>query len=803
MITYNDGLKVKGSGYVMDIPDGFVIQNASDRDFIAYKDCSGEYFESDIIIYAAQQISTGEIKLKTVAEFYSVAEAICRAMPAAFGGAELTLYERKDLPGAVLCFDDCVHVQLLVGIDDHLQQMRVQFNNANRQNKAKYKKMAVEIFDHMRPDKPVELLEELDAEKYISMSDGSKDMAEWIKLVQEYAEHIGIVRNIQQIAISSAFNENSDISQLKKDIRKMLKGISALVDEELVKAEAIYTLKRAKYPNSPSVRKMKAAVKSLIDLASQNAYVLGENIAVRSSFASAVNARLDKPVSAVIDTICSEAVLSDSDVKNALLQAKTKAAKAPADKSSNRKPTASQLATVKSMEEIRELLSGGEKLTAAAIRERLDISSTQRTTALLRKLIEDGYIVKADESGVTYYMLHKVPDNKQPKKAQGAKAKTAKAPADKSGQAKKRVTKNLKLLPLNLFDVLETVCKSQRIKAEDIQDQLKLSSAAKTSMMLNRLVEEAYLSKEFEQGTCYYTPTEDAYALLSDERQQKKTAEEREKALAKLKEKQEAQDWAAKLESNKEFALSCLERVDEYKKRVNAAVAEREEQIKSEALQRIEILESKKAACEKKLETLGFFSFSEKRNTREEIVGLQAGIKAENEALSSALSSLKQKGANTVDTYRCEVEEFLKKRYNLGNKKYMIKAADYKDLLFPNSGTDIHTGIQLTNISLLSEIISLMRSGEKYQNKDITVLADISSTQRTSALMRKLCEMGYVTSSTDRGVTYFMVNDQAVEAEIYKQFEEKLTREHSPYARYADNPEFSHLQCPEIPKATI
>lgn len=561
----------------------------------------------------------------------------------------------------------------------------------------------------------------------------------------------------------------------------MLKYISALVDKELIKAEAIYTLKRAKYPNSPSVRKMKAAVKSLIDLASQNAYVLGENIAVRSSFASAVNARLDKPVSAVIYTICSDAVLSDSDVKNALLQAKTKAAKAPADKSSNRKPTASQLATVKSMEEIRELLSGGEKLTAAAIRERLDISSTQRTTALLRKLIEDGYLVKADESGVTYYMLHKVPDNKQPKKAQGAKAKTAKAPADKSGQAKKRVTKNLKLLPLNLFDVLETVCKSQRIKAEDIQDQLKLSSAAKTSMMLNRLVEEAYLSKEFEQGTCYYTPTEDAYALLSDERQH----------------------WSAKLESNKEFALSCLERVDEYKKRVDAAVAEREEQIKSEALQRLEILESKKAACEKKLETLGLFSFSEKRSTKEEIVGLQSGIKAENEALSSALSSLKQKGANTVDTYRCEVEEFLKKRYNLGNKKHMIKAADYKEFLFPNSGTDIYTAIQRNNISLLSEIISLMRSGEKYQLKDITVLADISSTQHTSALMRKLCEMGYVTKSVETGVHYFMVNDQAVEDKIYKQFEEKLTREHSPYARYADNPEFAHLQCPEIPKVTI
>lgn len=262
-------------------------------------------------------------------------------------------------------------------------------------------------------------------------------------------------------------------------------------------------------------------------------------------------------------------------------------------------------------------------------------------------------------------------------------------------------------------------------------------------------------------------------------------------------------DWSAKLESNKEFALSCLERVDEYKKRVDAAVAEREEQIKNEALQRIEILESKKAACEKKLETLGLFSFSEKRSTKEEIVGLQAGIKAENEALSSALSSLKQKGANTVDTYRCEVEEFLKKRYNLGNKKHMIDSSDL-EVAFGECSYSVHV-----NNRALWEIFSLMRSGEKYQFEDIMVLADIRSTQRASALMRKLCEMFYVTKSWEKGYTYYMVDDQAkkdveaVEPEIYKHLEERLTREHSPYARYADNPEFSHLQCPEIPKATI
>ena len=190
-------------------------------------------FGLDII--QARGKTTGYYIGKTVTEFCSLAEATGTA----FGDVETVRYERRDLPGAVLfsllgpdCLD-CLHAQLFVGIDDHLQQMRVQISNVNSQNRAKYKKMAMDIFDHIRADKPVTLLEELDAKKYISMSDGSKTISEWNGLIQEYIDHIGIARDILQNAIVNSFASNpvTGFEKLKKDIRQMLKNISGEVDK--------------------------------------------------------------------------------------------------------------------------------------------------------------------------------------------------------------------------------------------------------------------------------------------------------------------------------------------------------------------------------------------------------------------------------------------------------------------------------------------------------------------------------------------------------------------------------------------
>lgn len=70
------------------------------------------------------------------------------------------------------------------------------------------------------------------------------------------------------------------------------------------------------------------------------------------------------------------------------------------------------------------------------------------------------------------------------------------------------------------------------------------------------------------------------------------------------------------------------------------------------------------------------------------------------------------------------------------------------------------TAVQIANVELMETILNTMKLNTVYQCKDITKLCDISSTQRTSALMRKLVEDGKVTKFSEKGVTYF----QRVEA---------------------------------------
>ena len=65
------------------------------------------------------------------------------------------------------------------------------------------------------------------------------------------------------------------------------------------------------------------------------------------------------------------------------------------------------------------------------------------------------------------------------------------------------------------------------------------------------------------------------------------------------------------------------------------------------------------------------------------------------------------------------------------------------------------SAVQIANMELIETILNAMKLNSVYQCKDITKLCDISSTQRTSALMRKLVEDGRVTKFSEKGVTYF------------------------------------------------
>lgn len=736
MLSYSKNKKVKGSGYVMDIPDNFTIKKGAEgRDFIAYipdPDDPEDYLESDFIIFAGQ-LQKAEVisQFKTMAEFFAIGEAMNALAAVKLGKGDVEHYVRRDLPGVIDYFLDqlALHVNICVVIDDHIQMMRLQISDVTKRDMDKYKKAAGEILDHMRADKPVTLLTEPDAEKYIAMSADSKTVTEWNGLIQEYIDHIGIARDVQQNMIVGLFSSNpvGGFEKFKKDIKQMLKNISGEVDRELVKAEAVYTLKRAEYPDSPSLKGMKAALNNLIDFANQKVDLLGENVEVKSSIASGVKARLNKPVADVIDIISGDKSELNENVKNALRKAKQKSEKSAAVK------------------------SGGAK-------------------------------------------------EKAPSKADSQK-KTSGEPRE------------LKYLPPELLDALEIMCecKMNRAKAEDVQELLRLSSLPEATELLDTLTKKDYLTKELESGGCYYTPNENARAILYHTARQRR--ERRQKRLAAEKEaEQKAKEWSVMIERNKEAVQGCLARVDEYKKLVDAEVAEREVELRAKSQQKLDTIEKKRLACEKKLGELGLFSFSEKKSTKEEIARLQSESDAEKKKLEEEIGSLYASGTDAVKFYKRSVNDFLENRYNIyaGTKKRSLSSLEVYTLrdIFSEYLSEHHkinqlpdakpTRAQIEMIDQQEKLLDLMADGEERQAMDIVDLLDLTSTQRASGILNRLVSASILTKSEKNGRHYYQLSN-----DIYERLDELLEKTHSPYARYADNPKFSQLECPAIPNPKV
>lgn len=740
MLSYSKSQKVKGSGYVMDIPDNFTIKKGAEgRDFIAYipnSDDPEDYLESDFIIFAGQ-LQKAEVisQFKTMDEFFAIGEAMNALAAVKLGKEDVEHYVRRDLPGVIVYSLDqlALHVNICVVIGDHIQMMRLQISDVTKRDMDKYKKAAREILDHMRADKPVTLLTEPDAEKYIAMSADSKTVTEWNGLIQEYIDHIGIARDVQQNMIVGLFSSNpvGGFEKFKKDIKQMLKNISGEVDKELVKAEAVYTLKRAEYPDSPSLKGMKAALNNLIDFANQEVDLLGENVEVKSSIASGVKTRLNKPVADVIDIISGDKSELNENVKNALRKAKQKSEKPAAGK------------------------SGGAK-------------------------------------------------EKAPSKAGSNKKKESGAPRE------------LKALPPELLDALEIMCecKMNRAKAEDVQELLRLSSLPEATKLLDTLTKKDYLAKEFKSGGCYYTPNENARAILYHTAHERR--ERRQKRLEAEKEaERKAKEWSIMIERNKEAVQSCLARVDEYKKLVDAEVAEREAELRAKSRQKLDTIENKRLACEKKLGELGLFSFSEKKSTKEEIARLQSESDAEKKKLEEEIGSLYASGTDAVKFYKRRVNDFLENRYNIyvGTKKRHLSTLEVytlRDIFFEYlsehrknrqlSGVSNAkpTRAQLEMIEQQEKLLDLMADGEERQAMDIVAPLDLTSTQRADAILNQFVSASILTKSEKNGRHYYQLSN-----DIYERLDELLEKAHSPYARYADNPEFSQLECPAIPNPKV
>ena len=74
-------------------------------------------------------------------------------------------------------------------------------------------------------------------------------------------------------------------------------------------------------------------------------------------------------------------------------------------KSASTKPTKAQLETQKNMEMVLDLMEPNKLYQCKDIVKLTDLSSTQRVSPIMNKLVEQGAVKKLTEKGVSYFQL--------------------------------------------------------------------------------------------------------------------------------------------------------------------------------------------------------------------------------------------------------------------------------------------------------------------------------------------------------------------------------------------------------------
>ena len=324
--TYTQGIIAKGDGYTFEVPDGFVVKtDVEDRDFVAYlpdETDPDDYMISLFTIYAGQKLE-GEVAeyIRLPAEYSGIMKGLKSSLvnldvpqELAFNNVWEEEYERDDLPGAMLFDYDngALHANALVGVDKHLQLMRVLVSNGvTRRNCEAYAELVRSMFDHMHADKPVKTLEKLDSPAFLAMGTDARSVKKWIECVDEYIEHLNRARNSSVNSMGEAYQAKADkgsisAEDVKRDLKEVLRGISKHAEKILVVAEAVYSFKRAQNPKGTGIVKMEEAVKKLIDTANSYLKLNDEKVSVKSPYAAIVKSRLKDDPFEVYDAILSE-----------------------------------------------------------------------------------------------------------------------------------------------------------------------------------------------------------------------------------------------------------------------------------------------------------------------------------------------------------------------------------------------------------------------------------------------------------------------------------------------------------------
>lgn len=307
--------------------------------------------------------------------------------------------------------------------------------------------------------------------------------------------------------------------------------------------------------------------------------------------------------------------------------------------------------------------------------------------------------------------------------------------------------------------------------------------------LIEILKEKKFLTYSMRNEIIYYIISETAIDFLSVKNVKKEIKKDKTNA-----------------NENIQYVADCLKEIEDFKNKIALLIIEKEKNLIAETNNKIASLKLEKEEKGNYLNSLGFFAFSQKNNTKHEIEKIDsmiASLKAESN-IAQTVGLWSQKAEKLVTKYESDMKKYLNNKYSVPFNSFPVKV-DYskpknssKSSVTTKSNARKPTAVQTRYTETALEVLNYL----KVTKKKLTIFEMINqipcliaiencTPEYVMAFVRPLHNKGNgIISRTEiDGAAYFYYDGPTVKPE-------ELYDVMTPYEI---DEKFAHLEKPELP----
>lgn len=290
-----------------------------------------------------------------------------------------------------------------------------------------------------------------------------------------------------------------------------------------------------------------------------------------------------------------------------------------------------------------------------------------------------------------------------------------------------------------------------------------IKDAKKTLLSLGGYLDSANLVSDCDEKIEKLLAKEAEEKRIAEEKraEEERIRKEKERRRKLAEEEKKKKEKAAKAHMDKTIS-DCNAKADEFGKELDAALKKHMNEFQAKINSKLDELSNQKAEKEAHLSTLGFFKFTEKKETKNAILQLTNDIlRLKNpELIKEEKAAVKKVFDKAKNDYSKTVKKYIESRFPGLVPKPVEYDFSVERVLSKNKLGSL-TKAQAENEVLKLRILLALTKGGRWTVDQIQEAVGIESNQKTSALVRQLREADELVRAEEKGKAVFSLAGSA------------------------------------------